>query len=51
MRRNFFTILVANIWKSLLANVTEADTVNAFKNGLGRPCRMKKFMLDVDFDF
>ena len=37
--------------EKLTANVTGADTGNAFKNGLGRSCRMKKFMFDVDFDF
>ena len=50
LRRNFFTIHVSNIWNSLPANVAEADTVNAFKNGLDKLCHLKKIMFDVDFD-
>ena len=51
LRRNFFTICVSNIWNSLPANVVEADTVNAFKNGLGRLCHLKTNMFDIDLDF
>ena len=49
--KNFFTILVSNVWNSLPANVAEVDTVSAFKNGLDRLCRLKKIMFDIDFDF
>ena len=36
MRKNFFTIRVMEAWNGLPAEVVEAETTNAFKNGLDR---------------
>ena len=44
-RRNFFTILISNIWNNLPADVAEMDAVNTSKNDLDNLCRLNNLCL------
>ena len=51
IRRNFFSLQIANLWNSLPENVVEAPSIDTFKNRFDRHCRERNLLFDVDIDY
>ena len=51
IRRNFFSLRIANLWNSLPENVVEAPSTNTFKNRFDRHCRERSLLFDVHTDY